>query len=377
MNNYKKPLLDRIENGGIGDSAEITSKYINAIMYVVKELDDKPVVKKICTNYKYSLYTVFFPHKNFKSPNIKDLRNKINESLYENGYEGMPVRVYWADIPNGKLNIEIANTHTLNYKFRQVLQSKLLISLGVDSYGKTFRYDLALMPHLLVGGATGSGKSQLMHNILFSIFFNTTSEEVKFILIDPKRVEFHSYNDVPYLLKPVITDIDEGSEVFQWLYEEQEKRIELLSENKVRNINDYNEKIGKIELPYIVVLVDEFSDLICNKPEMVEKNIVRLAQLSKATGIHLVLATSRPSGDVYTGLIKANIPSRMAFNTTSSEDSKRILDQEGAEILLGNGDGLFVPPTDIKPIRVQMPFISDDEINRMCDYLKKLQDDNI
>lgn len=372
MTGIDKSLLDRIEYGGIGDNDLIVKKYVDAIMDVVRNLDDVPVVKKISTNYKYSLYTVFFPHKDFKDRNIDGLSEKINKMLNLNGYEGMPARVFWEDFTHGKLNIEIPNTDTLNLKFRQVLQSKLLISLGMDSYGHIFRYDLGLMPHLLAGGATGSGKSQLMHNILFSIFNNASPEEVKFILVDPKRVEFHPYNGIPYLLRPVVQDIDEGIEVLEMLVDEMQRRYEILAEAKVRNISDYNEKVGKIELPFIILLVDELSDLICYKPKIVEKSIIRVAQLAKATGIHMVLATSRPSSDIYSGLIKANIPSRIAFNTASKKDSRQIIDQDGAEILLGKGDALFVPPTSTRPVRVQMPFISDEEISRVCDYLKSI-----
>ncbi len=284
-----------------------------------------------------------------------------------------------APIPGKALiGIEVPNTTRAPVYFKPLLtsepmkaqKSKLGIVLGKDVGGQTYVYDIAKMPHLLVAGATGSGKSVFLHNIIFSILFRASPQEVKFIFMDPKRTELIHYNDIPHLLTPVITDVDKAPSAFKWAVVEMERRYKLFETAKARNIESYNEKSGFQVLPYIVVVVDELAEIMIVDPAAVEKSIIRIAQLARATGIHLVLAVQRPSTNIITGLIKANIPSRVAFNVASQIDSRVIIDQPGAEKLLGKGDMLYVPPDAPKPTRLQGAFVTDKEIVNLVNYLK-------
>jgi S-DNA-T family DNA segregation ATPase FtsK/SpoIIIE len=250
-------------------------------------------------------------------------------------------------------------------------KSRREIVLGKDVSGTPVVYDIAKMPHLLVAGATGSGKSVFLHSIIFSLLFRCSPQECQFIFVDPKRVELVHYAGIPHLKSPVITDTAKSPAMFRWLVSEMERRYKLFEQAKVRNIEGYNEKTGFQVMPYIVVIVDELAEIMIADPQAVEKSIVRLAQLARAVGIHLVLTVQRPSTDVITGLIKANIPCRVAFNVTSQVDSRVIIDQPGADKLLGKGDMLFVPPDASKPIRIQGSFISDKEISNVVNYLKQ------
>ncbi len=284
-----------------------------------------------------------------------------------------------APIPGeSAIGIEVPNTNRVPVSFKELLisenmkksKSRISIVLGKDVKGETHVYNISKMPHLLIAGSTGSGKSVFIHNIMASILFRATPQEVKFILIDPKRVELVHYNDIPHLLSPVITDIDKAPSAFKWLVQEMDRRYKLLEGAKVRNIEAYNEKSGFQAMSYIVLIVDELAEIMITDPAAVEKSIVRLAQLARATGIHLILALQRPSTNVVTGLIKANIPCRIAFGVTSQVDSRVIIDQPGAEKLLGMGDMLFVPPDDSKPTRIQGALVTDKEINNLVSYLK-------
>ncbi len=284
-----------------------------------------------------------------------------------------------APIPGKALiGIEVPNRRRAEVDFRSLIssdqmkasKSKLEIVLGKDVGGITHIYDINTMPHLLIAGTTGSGKSVFIHNLIFSILFRATPQEVKLIMIDPKRVELSSYADIPHLYTPLITDTEKAPAVFKWAVTEMTRRYKLLESAKARNIDAYNEKSGFQALPYIVIIVDELGEIMVADPNAVEKNIIRLAQLARATGIHLVLAAQRPSADVITGLIKANIPCRVAFNVTGQVDSRVIIDQPGAEKLLGKGDMLFVPPDKPTPIRLQGAFVRDDEITRVVNFLK-------
>ncbi len=285
-----------------------------------------------------------------------------------------------APIPGRSLvGIEVPNNSRAVVNFKEVLvseamktsKSRLALVLGKDVGGRTLVYDIGKMPHLLIAGATGSGKSVFIHNLMFSILYRATPQECKFILIDPKRVELKHYDGIPHLLSPVVTDIDKAPSVFKWAVQEMERRYKLLEAAKVRNISDYNKKSGFQALPYILVIVDELAEIMVTDPAAVEKSIIRLAQLARAVGIHLILALQRPTTNIITGLIKANIPCRIAFNVTSGTDSRVILDQVGAEKLLGMGDMLFVPPDDSKPVRIQGAYVNDKEIARTVDFLKK------
>lgn len=254
-------------------------------------------------------------------------------------------------------------------------KSKLALALGMGIDGKPIIADLTQMPHLLVAGATGSGKSVCINTIITSILFKATPEEVKLLLIDPKKVELSTYQGLPHLFAPVVTDPKKAASVLKLVINEMENRYEVFSSSGARGITSYNKKAAPEEhMPYIVVIIDELSDLMMVAANEVEDNICRLAQMARAAGIHLVIATQRPSVDVITGLIKANIPSRISFAVYSQTDSRTVLDMGGAEKLLGRGDMLFAPVGSQKPQRIQGAFIDNDEINRTVDFVKNQAD---
>jgi len=292
-----------------------------------------------------------------------------------------PIRIQ-APVP-GKpyVGIEVPNRRTSLVTLRSVLESevwrtfkgRLKIALGRDVAGQPVAADLARMPHLLIAGATGSGKSVCINAIICCLMATHTPDEVRFILIDPKRVELTVYNGAPHVIGDVVTDTDMVVDVLQWAVREMERRYLLFSEHRVRDIVRYNQKArrtGGEPLPYIVIIIDELADLMLAAPDEVERAVVRLAQMARATGIHLVVATQRPSVDVVTGLIKANFPARIAFAVTSQVDSRVILDTPGAEQLLGQGDMLFLPPDSSKLARLQGVFVSDREIQRLVAFWK-------
>lgn len=285
-----------------------------------------------------------------------------------------------APIPGKSLvGIEIPNISPETVALKNVLssdqmrsnKSKTAVGLGFDVSGDTVMADIAKMPHLLIAGTTGSGKSVLMNAIIATLLFRASPQEVKLILADPKRVELQEYNDIPHLLTPVIVEPDKILSALRWAMQEMDRRYKLFREGKVRNIAGFNELSGFQALPYIVIIVDELHNLMQFAPVEVEDAVVRLAAMARATGIHLVIATQRPSVDVITGLIKANIPARIAFNVSSNIDSRVILDSPGAEKLLGRGDMLYVPPDASKPQRIQGVFVSDNEIRNLIEFLKK------
>ncbi len=288
-----------------------------------------------------------------------------------------------APIPGkGLIGIEIPN-HTRDVIYlRDILlsdemgevESKLAFGLGKEISGKPIVTDLARMPHLLIAGATGSGKSVCINTIIMSLILRSKPEEMRLILIDPKRVELAGYNDLPHLIGDVVTDPETALETMYWAVKEMERRYELLQEVRVRDIISFNEKADDTEefnrLPYIVIIVDEFADLIMTSGKDIELPITRLAQMARAVGIHLILATQRPSIKVITGIIKANFPARIAFQVSSKVDSRVILDIIGAERLLGAGDMLFLPPGKAMSERIHGAFVSDHEIERVCAYLR-------
>lgn len=248
--------------------------------------------------------------------------------------------------------------------------SKLALSMGLDVSGNPVVADLGRMPHVLIAGQTGSGKSVCINAFLSTILFRSSPAEVKLIMVDPKRVELTGYNGIPHLLAPVIVEPEKVLSALRWLTNEMDNRYKLFAEAGARNIESYNEMSGFQALPYIVLFVDELADIMLFAPAEVEDTITRLAQMSRATGIHMVLSTQRPSVNVITGLIKANIPARVAFAVSSQVDSRVILDGQGAEKLLGKGDMLFLPPDKAKPTRIQGAFISDKEIRELVTFLK-------
>ncbi|HEY4695168.1 MAG TPA: DNA translocase FtsK 4TM domain-containing protein [Candidatus Nanoarchaeia archaeon] len=253
----------------------------------------------------------------------------------------------------------------------QKAKSKLTLSLGLDVSGGPVVADLSRMPHVLIAGSTGSGKSVAINAFICNLLFRANPSEVKMILVDPKIVELSGWNGIPHLLTPVITEPEKVLSALKWAITEMGRRYKAFAEIGARNIDQYNEMSGFQALPYIVIIIDELADLMLFAPVEVEDAVTRLAQMSRATGIHMILATQRPSVDVLTGLIKANIPSRIAFNVASQIDSRVIIDQPGAEKLLGRGDMLYVPPDASKAARIQGVFVSEPEINKLKEFLKK------
>ncbi len=284
-----------------------------------------------------------------------------------------------APIPGRNLvGIELPNQSAEFVSLRKMLESdemqaaksKLEVSLGLDVSGKPVVADIARMPHILIAGQTGSGKSVCINAFLTTLLFRASPNEVKLIMVDPKRVELTHYNDIPHLLSPVIVEPEKVISALRWILSEMDRRYKQFSEAGARNIDGYNEMSGFQALPYIVLFIDELADIMLFSPVEVEDAITRIAQMSRATGIHMVLATQRPSVDVITGLIKANIPSRIAFAVASQIDSRVILDTQGAEKLLGKGDMLYLPPEQAKPIRIQGAFVNDKEVTALVEFLK-------
>ncbi len=287
-----------------------------------------------------------------------------------------------APIPGkAAIGIEVPNPTVSTVTLREVMESsafleatsKISIALGRDISGQPIVADLAKMPHLLVAGATGSGKSVCINGIIISILYKAKPDEVKFLMIDPKKVELNAYNGIPHLLAPVVTDPRRASLALRKVVGEMEQRYDLFSKTGTRNIEGYNEyveKHGGEKLPFIIVIVDELADLMMVSANDVEDSIARLAQMARAAGIHLILATQRPSVNVITGVIKANIPSRIAFGVSSQVDSRTILDSAGAEKLLGRGDMLFLPVGATKPVRIQGAFLSDQEVEAVVQFAK-------
>lgn len=297
-----------------------------------------------------------------------------------------------APIPGkSAIGIEIPNNKRRLVTLREILSSqafltssyKLSIALGVDIIGQPVVTDLTRMPHLLVAGATGTGKSVSINAMINSILYKNSPATVRFIMIDPKRIELAPYQDIPHLLHPVVNHPKEATKALRWAVDEMERRYSLLSDKGVRNIDAYNRKVEKERgpgeqtgendhLPYLVIIIDELADLMMVSSRQVEESLTRLAQMARAAGIHLILATQRPSVDVLTGIIKANFPTRISFQVSSRVDSRTILDSMGAEHLLGEGDMLFLPPGVGRLTRIHGAYVSEDEVKRVTSFLKKL-----
>ncbi len=329
----------------------------------------------ICRGPSVTRYEIQ-PAAGVKISRITNLSDDIALNLAAGG-----IRIE-APIPNkAAVGIEVPNKNRATVTFREIVdteqyktaKSKLNVALGKDIAGNCTYADLAKMPHLLVAGTTGSGKSVCMNAMIVSILYNATPDEVKLLMIDPKKVEFTVYNGIPHLIVPVVSDPRKASGALAWAVTEMLTRYKMFSDNNVRDISGYNsicESIGQKKLPQIVIFIDELSDLMMASPHEVEDSICRLAQMARAAGMHLVIATQRPSVDVITGLIKANIPSRLSLKTSSQIDSRTIIDTAGAEKLLGNGDMLFYPVGIAKPIRIQGCFLSDKEVETVVDFIK-------
>ncbi len=314
-----------------------------------------------------------FPAEGIKLSRITALQDDLALSLAAH-----PLRIE-APIPGkSAVGVEIPNTSVEMVRLKELLMSKefksrkgdLEIPLGKDVGGRTWSTQLDKMPHLLVAGATGSGKSVCLNTIITALLYQNSPETLRFIMVDPKKVELSAYEGIPHLLTPVVTEVKKTVNALKWAVAEMERRYTLLQHATKRNIESYN-KASSDKLPYIVFVIDEMADLMVSARNEVESLIIRLAQMSRAVGIHLVLATQRPSVDVITGLIKANVPTRIAFAVASSMDSRTILDSTGAEKLIGKGDMLFSNPQHKKPVRIQGAFLSEDEVQRVVEYIKE------
>lgn len=316
------------------------------------------------------------PAEGVKLSKITTLSNDLALALASH-----PIRIE-APIPGKSLvGIEVPNKIRAQVRLRDLIQnpvfqnspSSLTIVLGRDVSGNPVYADLARMPHLLVAGSTGTGKTIFLNTLILSLLYRNSPQIMRFILIDPKRVEFPVYEALPHLLCPVILDAQKAVNALKWLVSEMERRFEILAEEKTRDINSYNEvafREKKEPLPYIVLIIDELADLMVAKGREIEAGVVRLAQMARAVGIHLVVATQRPSVEVITGLIKANITSRVTFQVASQVDSRTVLDMAGAEKLLGSGDMLFISAEIVKPKRIQGAFVSEKEVKRVVNYIK-------
>ncbi|MFQ5662126.1 MAG: DNA translocase FtsK, partial [Candidatus Paceibacteria bacterium] len=334
------------------------------------------------------------PAEGVRLSKILGLQNNLELALAAH-----PVRIE-APIPGRSLvGVEVPNTAKTTVGLSTLLGSSefqnsekpLLVSLGKDITGKSYFGNLGKMPHVLIAGATGSGKSVTIHTFITSLLFRNSAEQLRFIMIDPKRVELTLYNNIPHLLTPVITDPKKAILALKWAAKEMDRRYGVLEENSVRDIESYHESIAGLEdeeeeendgeeveaMPYIAIVIDELADIMQMYPRELESVVVRLAQMSRAVGIHLILSTQRPSVNVITGLIKANIPSRIALQVASQIDSRTILDGSGAEKLLGSGDMLYLSGEMSKPRRLQAAFISENEVKKVAKYLIKNYGDDV
>lgn len=312
---------------------------------------------------------------------VSRITSRVNDLALRLG--ASPIRIE-APVPGKRiLGIEVPNHRVAVVGLREILESEVFarskaqipLALGRDIAGKAVVADITRMPHLLIAGATGSGKSVAINALVACLLSQFTPDRLQLVMVDPKMVELIGYNGVPHLRMPVVTEMDRIVGTLKWVTQEMERRYKLFAAHTQRNIEGFNQlakKLGERPLPYLVVIIDELADLMMTAPEEAEKTICRLAQLARATGIHLVVATQRPSVDVVTGLIKANFPSRIAFAVTSQIDSRVILDTVGAERLLGRGDMLYLPPDASKPMRIQGTYVSDAEIEALVKYWQEL-----
>jgi len=373
------------------DTLEFTSRLIE------RKLKDFGVEVKVVAAYPGPVITRYEiePAVGVKGSQITNLVKDLARALSVVSIrlvETIPGKAYMAlELPNPKRQM-VRLSEILSSQIYADMGSALTIAMGKDISGKPVVADLARMPHVLVAGTTGSGKSVAINAMILSLLYKATPQQVRLLLIDPKMLELSVYEGIPHLLAPVVTDMRQAASALNWCVQEMDKRYKLMSTLGVRNIAGYNQRVREAvkagqpltnpftltpenpealeELPMIVVFIDELADLMMVVGKKVEELIARLAQKARASGIHLVLATQRPSVDVITGLIKANVPTRVAFQVSSKIDSRTILDQMGAEALLGQGDMLYLPPGTGYPQRVHGAFVSDQEVHRIAEYLK-------
>ncbi len=368
---WKLPPFDLLDDNKTEvDSGNIESN-VQTIQKTLSDFGIEVEMGEVNVGPTVTQYTLR-PATGVKLSQIAGLQNDLALALAAHG-----IRMELPIPGKALVGIEVPNKSTAIVRLREVMQtsdfvnhkSKLAISLGRDVAGRPMIADLAKMPHMLIAGATGTGKSVGINSLFTSLLYRNTPQDIKFIFVDPKRVELSMYNGIPHLLTPAITEPDKAVNALKWAVAEMDRRYKLLAEAGNRNISDYN-AATELKLPYIVIIVDELADLMAVAQNEVEAAIVRLAQMARAVGIHLVLATQRPSVEVITGLIKANITSRAAFAVASQIDSRTILDSSGAEKLLGNGDMLFVSAEFNKPRRVQGAYIGEQEVRKVVDFFK-------
>ena len=386
LKNYRLPetdLLDASKGAGKKDGEAAIQTMAGKLQKTLENFG----VKACVTNYMQGPAVTRFeiePETGVKVSKILNLSDDIKLNL------AVPDIRMEAPIPGkAAIGIEVPNAHPQMVNFRELMESSefrtsksnIAFAAGRDIAGNIIISDIAKMPHLLIAGATGSGKSVCINTIIMSLLYKARPDEVKFIMIDPKIVELSVYNGIPHLLVPVVTDPKKAAGALQWAVTEMTTRYKRFADAAVRDMKGYNAKVktgGVVEngapvtepMPQIVVIVDELADLMMVAGKEVEKSICRLAQLARAAGIHLIIATQRPSADVITGLIKANMPSKIAFAVTSGVDSRVVLDMNGAEKLLGKGDMLYFPQGIPKPLRVQGAYVSDEEVGRVCDFIR-------
>ena len=377
---YRYPPMTLLDRGAAGEDARLQDGDRMAtgklLVNTLKDFGISTELGDVTCGPSVTRYELV-PSAGVKISRITGLSDDIALRLATTG-----VRIE-APIPNkAAVGIEVPNKARRTVRLRSLLDTseyrsakgKLTVALGQDIEGRIVMTDLAKMPHLLIAGTTGSGKSVCTNSMIQSVLFRARPDEVKMILIDPKKVEFGVYNGIPHLLIPVVTDPRKAAASLGWAVNEMLKRYQMFADAKARDIGDYNEQArrdGKFPpLPLIMIVIDELADLMMAAGNEVEDSICRLAQMARAAGMHMVIATQRPSVDVITGLIKANIPSRLALTVASGTDSRTILDSVGAEKLLGNGDMLFMPVGQAKPLRVQGCYVSNQEIERVIEFLK-------
>ncbi len=376
---YQKPPIECLKYANNAGAMNYEDELKNNATKLVDTLNSFGVSTKIvdiCRGPSVTRYELQ-PAAGVKISRITSLADDIALALASSG-----VRIE-APIPNkSAIGIEIPNKNRATVSLREIIEtpvyrnakSKLNVGLGKDITGNTICADIAKMPHLLIAGTTGSGKSVCLNAMIVSILYNSTPDEVKLLMIDPKQVEFTVYNGIPHLLVPVVSDPRKAAGALGWAVTEMLQRYKMFSENAVRDIKGYNKLAATSEtltpMPHIVIFIDELSDLMMAAPNEVEDSICRLAQMARAAGMHLVIATQRPSVNVITGIIKANIPSRIALSVSSQVDSRTIIDTAGAEKLLGYGDMLFSPVGVSKPVRVQGCFLSDEEVESVVKFIK-------
>jgi len=356
------------------DEKELDDK----IKYLIDKLAHFKIDGDVVRTYAGPVVSTFEfkPAANVKVSKILNLQDDLAMAL-----SAETIRIQ-APIP-GKdvVGIEIPNENVDTIYLRELLDDKLFkdsaspltIALGKDIVGKPFVTDLKKLPHLLIAGTTGSGKSVGINAMILSLLYKNSPDQLRLLMIDPKMLEFSIYNDIPHLLTPVITKPKQAIAALNNMVSEMERRYELMAESRTKNIENYNEKVKRVggeNFPYIVVIIDELADLMMTSGKDVELSIARLAQKSRACGIHLIIATQRPSVDVVTGLIKANLPSRISYRVGQKIDSKIILDQMGAESLLGRGDMLFTPPGAPALVRLHAPWATEEEIEKIVDFIK-------